>query len=146
VVEHIENDIGFLKHLWELLVPGGMLYLTVPAYQFLWSQEDVEGGHFRRYTLSNIKKKMRHSGFDISYSTYIFSYLPIPIFLLRTLLNKLNLEKSCTSDSIKQYHSSPKGIGSKILNLFHKWELIKIGARKRILIGGSCMVAAKKSE
>ena len=80
VVEHIEDDIGFLKHLWELLVPGGMLYLTVPAYQFLWSQEDVEGGHFRRYTLSNLKKKMMHTGFDISYSSYIFSYLPILYF------------------------------------------------------------------
>ena len=146
VVEHIEDDIGFLKHLWELLVPGGMLYLTVPAYQFLWSQEDVEGGHFRRYTLSNLKKKMRHSGFDISYSSYIFSYLPIPIFLLRTLLNKLNLVESCASDSIKQDHSSPKGIGSKILNLFHNWELLKIRARKRIPLGGSCMVAAKKSD
>ena len=146
VIEHIEDDIGFLNHLWDLLVPGGMLYLTVPAYQLLWSQEDVEGGHFRRYTLSNLKKKMRHSGFDISYSSYIFSYLPIPIFLLRTLLNKLNLVESCASDSIKQDHSSPKGIGSKILNLFHNWELLKIRARKRIPLGGSCMVAAKKSD
>ena len=145
VVEHIEDDIGFLKHLWDLLIPGGMIYITVPAYQLLWSQEDVDGGHFRRYTLSNLKKKMMHSGFDISYSSYIFSYLPIPIFLLRTLLNKLNLVESCASDSIKQDHSSPKGIGSKIINLFHNWELLKIRARKRIPLGGSCMVAAKKS-
>jgi SAM-dependent methyltransferase len=146
VIEHIEDDIGFLKHLWKLLAPGGMLYLTVPAYQFLWSQEDVEGGHFRRYTLSNLKKKMMHSGFDISYSSYIFSYLPIFVFFLRTFLYKLNLSQTSTSDSIKQDHSSPKGIGSKILNLFHNWELLKIRARKRIPLGGSCMVAAKKSD
>ena len=48
VVEHIEDNIGFLKHLSELLVPGGMLYLSVPAYQFLWSLEDVKAGHFKR--------------------------------------------------------------------------------------------------
>ena len=146
VVEHIEDDIGFLNHLWELLIPGGMLYLTVPAYQLLWSQEDVEGGHFRRYTLSNLKKKILHSGFDISYSSYIFSYLPLFVFLLRTLPYKLNLVKSSASDSIKQDHSSPKGIGSKILNLFHNWELKKIRVRKKIPLGGSCMIAAKKAD
>jgi SAM-dependent methyltransferase len=134
VVEHIEDDIGFLNHLWELLIPGGMLYLTVPAYQLLWSQEDVEGGHFRRYTLSNLKKKILHSGFDISYSSYIFSYLPLFVFLLRTLPYKLNLVKSPASDSIEQDHSSPKGIGSKILNLFHNWELKKIRIRKKYLL------------
>jgi len=146
VVEHIEDDIGFLNHLWDLLVPGGMLYLTVPTYQLLWSQEDVDGGHFRRYTLNNIKKKILHSGFDISYSSYIFSYLPLFVFLLRTLPYKLNLVKSSASDSIKQDHSSPKGIGSKILNLFHNWELKKIRVRKKIPLGGSCMIAAKKAD
>ena len=146
VVEHIEDDIGFLNHLWELLIPGGMLYLTVPAYQLLWSQEDVEGGHFRRYTLSNLKKKILHSGFDISYSSYIFSYLPLFVFLLRTLPYKLNLLKSSASDRIKQDHSSPEGIGSKILNLFHNWELKKIRIRKKIPLGGSCMIAAKKAD
>ena len=144
VVEHIEEDVAFLKHLSELLVPRGMLYLTVPAYQFLWSQEDIEGGHFRRYTLSNLKKKIMQSGFDISYSSYIFSYLPIFVFFLRTLSLRLNLRKSSASDNIKQDHFSPQGIGSKILNLFNNWELKYIRARKRIPLGGSCMIAAKK--
>jgi len=144
VVEHIEDDVGFLKHLWDLLVPGGMLYLTVPAYQLLWSQEDVDGGHFRRYTLRNLKKKITYSGFDISYSSYIFSYLPILIFLLRTIPYKLNLVKSYASNSVKKDHSSPKGIVIKIINIFHHWELKRIGTIKRIPFGGSCMIAARK--
>jgi len=72
VVEHIEDDIWFLNHLWELLIPGGMLYLTVPAYQLLWSQEDVEGGHFRRYTLSNLKKK--NPAFWLRYFIFILHF------------------------------------------------------------------------
>ena len=146
VVEHIEDDVGFLKHLWDLLVPGGMLYLTVPAYQLLWSQEDVDGGHFRRYTLRNLKKKITYSGFDISYSSYIFSYLPIFVFLLRTIPYKLNLVKSPASNSIKKDHSAPKVIGSKILNLFHKWELKRISKFQTILFGGSCMLIAIKQK
>ena len=146
VVEHIEDDIGFLKHLWKLLAPGGMLYLTVPAYQFLWSQEDVEGGHFRRYTLNNLEKKIIHSGFNISYSSYIFAYLPLFIFFLRTIPYKLNQSKSSSMCRIKKVHSEPKGIGSKILNFLHKWELKKISKFQTILFGGSCMVISQKQK
>ena len=122
-----------------------MLYLTVPAYQLLWSQEDVEGGHFRRYTLRNLKKKILHSGFDISYSSYIFSYLPLFVFLLRTLPYKLNLVKSPASDSIEQDHSSPSGFSGKTLTALMNGELTRIKKRRRIFFGGSCMVVAKKS-
>jgi SAM-dependent methyltransferase len=146
VLEHIEDDIRFLKHLWDLLVPGGMLYLTVPAYQFLWSQEDIEGGHFRRYTLSNLEKKIRDSGFSVSYSSYIFSYLPIFIFLLRTIPHKLNFEKVMTGSNSKDDHSPPVGLGSKILNLVHRWELLKISNRRKIKMGGSCMLAVQKNK
>ena len=146
VVEHIEDDIGFLKHLWQLLAPGGMLYLTVPAYQFLWSQEDVEGGHFRRYTLNNLETKIINSGFNISYSSYIFAYLPLLIFFLRTIPYKLKQSKSSTMCRIKKDHSEPKGIGSKILNFFHQWELKKISKFQTILFGGSCIVIAQKQK
>ena len=146
VVEHIEDDIGFLNHLWELLVPGGMLYITVPAYQFLWSQEDVEGGHFRRYTLSNLKKKIVHSGFDISYSSYIFSYLPILVFFLRTIPYNLNLSKSSSINRIKKDHFASEGIRSKILSYLHKWELKKISKYQKLLFGGSCMLTAIKQK
>jgi SAM-dependent methyltransferase len=145
VVEHIEDDVGFLNHLWELLIPGGMLYLTVPAYQSLWSQEDVDGGHFRRYNLSNLICMMGKSGFKASYSSYIFAYLPLVVFFLRTIPYKLNLVRSSSSSSIKEDHSSPKGIGSIILNYLHKWELNKIRGIKRIPLGGSCMIAARKT-
>lgn len=144
VVEHIEDDVGFLNHLWELLVPGGMLYLTVPAYQSLWSKEDVDGGHFRRYTLSNLISRMGKSGFKVSYSSYIFAYLPLFVFFLRTIPYKLNLVRSTASSSIKRDHLSLDGIGSKILNYLHKWELNKIIEKKRIPFGGSCMIAARK--
>src|SRR4051794_12833929 len=39
VLEHIRDDGGFLNGLHELLIPEGRLYLTVPAYQSLWSGE-----------------------------------------------------------------------------------------------------------
>jgi len=52
----------------------------------LWSNEDVHAGHYRRYTksMSNILKE---AGFRIEFSSYIFSILPFPIFLLRSILS-----------------------------------------------------------
>jgi hypothetical protein len=144
VVEHIEDDIGFLNHLWDLLVPGGMLYLSVPAYQSLWSQEDVESGHFRRYTLNNLNTKIQNSSFDISYSSYIFTYLSFVIFVMRTIPYKLKLINFRLTNSIKKDHSSVKGIGTIVINFFHKWELNKVINRKRIPLGASCMIAARK--
>jgi hypothetical protein len=37
---------------------------TVPAFSFLWSEEDVLAGHFRLYTLSSISKVLKSSGFE----------------------------------------------------------------------------------
>ena len=39
LLEHIKDDISFLKTVKDLLIPGGRLYITVPAYSFLWSVE-----------------------------------------------------------------------------------------------------------
>jgi len=63
VTEHIEDDLGFLRELGGILRPGGRLYVTVPAFPFLWSQEDTDTGHYRRYTLPAIEAVLRKAGF-----------------------------------------------------------------------------------
>ncbi len=54
VIEHIEDDLAFLQSIRNLMKKGGRLYATVPAYSFLWSEEDIFAGHFRRYALEDI--------------------------------------------------------------------------------------------
>ena len=49
VIEHVEDDIGFVKTLVEAAAPGSHLLLTVPADMTLWSQHDVTNAHYRRY-------------------------------------------------------------------------------------------------
>lgn len=48
VIEHIEDDMALLQTLKHLMKQHARLYITVPAYAFLWSSEDVSAGHFRR--------------------------------------------------------------------------------------------------
>jgi SAM-dependent methyltransferase len=145
VMEHIEDDLGFLRHLWDLLMPGGMLYLTVPAFQALWSHEDVDAGHFRRYRLGSLKKKITESGFKVSYGTYIFFFLPLVVFLFRTMPFRLNLIKEANiSATIHKDHSMPSGLSGAALNALLAWEVGKIKKQAKMLCGGSCMVAARK--
>jgi SAM-dependent methyltransferase len=66
VLEHIPDDIGFLRQIHSLMKPGGRIYITVPAYQWLWSHEDSNAGHARRYTRSPDPGSLYHwllSGF-----------------------------------------------------------------------------------
>ena len=53
VMEHIENDISFLRSINYILLTGGYLFITVPAYNFLWSKEDTLACHFRRLQYEN---------------------------------------------------------------------------------------------
>ena len=140
VLEHVEDDHAFLKNLNNLLVPNGKIYISVPAYSFLWSNEDDLGGHYRRYTLDLLEKKLKQTGFRLLYKTYIFCVLPIPIFLMRSVPSRLGLAKnSIVVSDQKQVHSS-----ISILNKVHQWELRRIQKWKTIPFGGSCLLAAHK--
>jgi len=72
VLEHVEDHLGFLRTIRTALRPDGRLYLTVPAFQWLWSNEDEHAGHFRRYTVSTLRSVLASAGFGIEYLSYFF--------------------------------------------------------------------------
>ena len=53
-LEHVENDKQVFHWMAEHLNYDGTLFLTVPAYQFLFSYHDVALGHYRRYRLKQL--------------------------------------------------------------------------------------------
>ncbi len=55
VLEHIEDDLGALRHMIGLLRPGGILFLLVPAHRFLYNAFDAESGHYRRYSRRSMR-------------------------------------------------------------------------------------------
>lgn len=72
VLEHIEDDADFLRNYANMLSSGTHLFVTVPAFQFLWSGHDVYLEHFRRYTLGSLRKLVGGAGFEIVKSHYFF--------------------------------------------------------------------------
>lgn len=145
VVEHMKDDYSFLNNINKYMKNGCYVYLTVPAFNFLWSDEDNDAGHFRRYTTAKLNKLLKKCGFTIIQSTYIFSILPFPVFLFRTLPSKLGLNKKYNElEKHQNDHKPKKGILNSLLERIWRWELSKLKKNKKIPIGGSCFVVAKK--
>ena len=89
VVEHIEDDLKFLREVCFLLMDGGRVYITVPAYAWFWSRDDELAGHYRRFTVRSLRDLLKAAGFRVEFATYFFAFLPLPIFLLRALPSRL---------------------------------------------------------
>jgi hypothetical protein len=145
VLEHIENDIDFLKKLSLYLEPKGMLYLTVPSYQFLWSHEDSLAGHYRRYTLKKLTKLLTDAGYKIQYKSYFFALLPVPILLFRTLPDRfIRAKQPINQSKHSSEHSQKRGLLGNLFNFLLKVEKQRINNLKVLPFGGSCIVVAQK--
>jgi SAM-dependent methyltransferase len=141
VLEHIEDADGFLRSIHRLLAPGGRLYLTVPAYQWLWSHEDDLAGHYCRYTLPALMRVLERAGFQVEFPTYFFSFLPLPILAARVLPYRLGARPT-THDSSD--HKDLNGPGGGVLKRIMDWEIGRLENGQACPFGGSCLVAARK--
>lgn len=141
VLEHVENDLDFLKFINEHTAPGGHIFLTVPAFQFLWSYQDVHAGHFRRYTKRSLAKVLQMSGFEPVQHTYFFSALVFPIFLLRTLRFSVQGQPSQNSESRRHSLKNPIVAGFVTLVFQFEFQLIK---RIGVPFGSSLFFVARK--
>lgn len=147
VVEHIEHDVNFLKTIYNLLKKDGYVLITVPAFKTLWSHDDDDAGHFRRYTLKELESKLQSIGFTITYSTYIFSILIAAVYLFRTIPSKFKKNNQPIDyNKHKEEHSNKKGLMSKLLDKIWNYELNQIKNKKKIPFGGSCFIVAQKKE
>lgn len=92
VIEHTPDDRAVLAEARRALREGGHLVLSVPAYQFLYANNDRVAHHRRRYTRGDLVAKLRAGGFDVRKATYVNFALGvgiIPAVLLIKLKERL---------------------------------------------------------
>lgn len=87
VLEHIQNDVSALKHLFRIVKPGGKLIITVPMGRSLYDIYDQVHYHVRRYQMNEIKNKINAVGFNILKTNY-FGVFVYPAFYLIKQINK----------------------------------------------------------
>ena len=83
VIEHVADDIATLCELRRVLRPDGLALVAVPAFMFLWGDQDVISHHFRRYTARGLRSSLQIAGFRVTRTSYFNTWLFAPIAALR---------------------------------------------------------------
>ena len=143
VLEHIEDDASVLQALVAAMRPGGRLYLTVPAYRALWSSEDVDAGHFRRYSSRSLRRVMSSAGLELEYTTHLFWFLPVPIAVLRTLAGRVGLRRGGQAASRRSEYVAPSAIADRALRGLLAPEVTLVKRGSSIPFGSSILAVAR---
>jgi SAM-dependent methyltransferase len=75
VLEHLHQPVAALRHARSLLAPDGMILITVPAFQMLWTRHDDYNQHVVRYTRTTLERTIRAAGLAPRSSRYLFHWL-----------------------------------------------------------------------
>src|SRR3989344_7455237 len=105
VLEHTD-DKKTLKEIHRILKPGGLLLITVPAFNFLWSRWDEVLHHRRRYTRDSLGRILYLSNFKVIKISYMYFFLIIPLVIIRFI----------KSIMFKKHYPSDFKISSNFLN------------------------------
>lgn len=65
VLEHVADDVAALRRFRDLLRPGGVALVLVPAHPVLYGDIDRTVGHERRYTKGGVSRVLRSAGFTV---------------------------------------------------------------------------------
>ena len=85
VLEHIEDDHAAADRLAELVSPGGVAIVSVPALQKLFGLHDELLGHYRRYDRSSLRQ-VTEPRFAVARMRYFgFTLIPVTLLLSRVL-------------------------------------------------------------
>ncbi len=106
VFEHIDNDVLAMQQAYELLSPGGVLVVEVPAGPTLFGPYDVQLNHFRRYTSAELERKLKGAGFKIASKSHL-GFLIFPAFALVKFKDKIFARKT-NPEIVAQQASSTK--------------------------------------
>lgn len=146
VLEHVELPESLLQAVCASHIDQKTTFvITVPAFQFLFSEHDRKLGHVKRYTLKNLTALLRKNNFKIIQTGYAFNSLFI-IRLIQTFFEKYTATYSVANTSIENWN------GGKILTrlLTHtflmefkiSWYLSRIGIK---IPGLSCYCICRYS-
>lgn len=81
VVEHLEDDRAAIREMLRILRPDGVLALTVPALEWLWSDWDKTLHHYRRYSRKALRRAIEEAGGKILHCR-AFNFAALPAIAL----------------------------------------------------------------
>ena len=126
---------------------GGRLLVTVPAFMFLWSRNDVLNMHQRRYTALELRGKLEKHGFKvlrISYNNFfVFPLAAALIFLRRGRAEPKLASPHFDEDAYQVEMESTAPLLNAILTAVGKLEVALL-RRVNLPVGTSVIAIAEK--
>ncbi|RYE40925.1 MAG: methyltransferase domain-containing protein [Hyphomicrobiales bacterium] len=139
VVEHIKEDELVLAQMRSALKPGGVLLLTVPQHACLWSASDVYACHERRYEATDLHRKLREAGFELTRSTSFVTALLPALALSRVRHRKADAD---SFDPLAEFNIS-RWV-NRLLEQVLAAERAMIRRGLDLPVGGSRLIVARK--
>ena len=84
VLEHLDDDAGAMAGGCRALRNGGWLFVTVPQHAWMWSRLDDASGHKRRYSRSELVRRVEAAGFRVEMvSSFVTTLFPAMVLSRR---------------------------------------------------------------
>ncbi|WP_053227125.1 class I SAM-dependent methyltransferase [Solirubrobacter soli] len=136
VIEHTRDDDVALRELRRVSRPGGLLLVTVPAYQALWSHHDEANMHYRRYERRSLRCAAEASGWTIVRETSFNGLLLAPAAAVRLATRRYGFARSDLA-------LTPASL-NRVLELPLRLESCVLGAGARIPVGLSLLAVLRR--
>lgn len=137
VLEHIEDDTEALRNAYRCLAPSGTLVITVPAFQWLWTNHDDLNHHYRRYTKSTLSRCLESANFEPFASQYFYNWL-VPIKLMvrarEAVFESIPSNPQLPSPPINRMLQSVSRIEQRVTNII------------KLPFGSSLLMASRKRD
>jgi SAM-dependent methyltransferase len=143
VVEHCEPESAVMSELARVLTPGGRLLVSVPAYQWAWSEFDVQNHHHRRYTRGRLVAAVEGCGLEVLRATYLFAGT-LPFFVADRVRSRVRSDaaSATSADAVPRLPETGRLVEKVLLTAcgLDRWLL----PRCDLPFGSSVVVAARK--
>ena len=143
VVEHCEPEATVLSELARVLVPGGRLLVSVPAYQWAWSEFDVQNRHHRRYTQRRLVAGVKARGLDVVRATYLFAGT-FPFFVADRLRSRVGTAGRAPDRPTPRPDSRRRDRSSRKSSWRPAGSTVWLLPRRDLPFGSSVVVVARK--
>ncbi|MBF0247531.1 MAG: methyltransferase domain-containing protein [Alphaproteobacteria bacterium] len=116
VLEHVDDDTQLIVEYARKVASGTYFFVSVPAFEFLWSSHDVFLEHKRRYTLSGLEVAVKASELDVVETYYYFAGV-FPIAAALRLLGRFQGGGAADKSQLKRHSPLTNAVLSAICRM-----------------------------
>ncbi|MEO9112872.1 MAG: class I SAM-dependent methyltransferase [Lacunisphaera sp.] len=136
VVCQVSDAGAALREFRRCLRPAGIVVLTMPAYQWMYSYHDREVANLRRYECGEVNALLREAGFVVRHATY-WNMFPFPLAVVR---RKIFPPKAPDSD-VRLFSAPMEAAFNGMMAVEHGW--LRTGFR--MPFGNSVLTVGQKA-